>query len=402
MPSTDYLDSTGLHTSTQADLVTKFTDAMESIYGADIDLSPNTPDGQMMMIYIQDALDLRDLLHQIYNSMNPDTAIGAALDSRVTMNGIQRQGGTFSRVDVTVTFDDTISSPLVGLSDDNVNPYTVADDQGNNWQLVATQNPVGPGSDTYAFQAEFPGAVTVQAHKITVPVTIVLGVTEIDNASPQTVTGLDEETDAQLRVRRQKSVSLSSQGYLAGLLAAEENVSGVTSAAVIENNTGLPVVYGSDSLPANSIWVIVAESGATEADIAEAIYKKRNAGCGMYGSESYTVTQVDGTPFVVKWDEVTLQTLYIQLHVTNLDGSAYTNAALLKSTIPTLLTPGPNGRVNINELSTIVQEIDPNALVVPTAGDGFSAAAIGPFTPTLSPQSPKYQFNITAGNITVL
>jgi hypothetical protein len=57
-------------------------------------------------------------------------------------------------------------------------------------------------------------------------------------------------------------------------------------------------------IPPHSIWCIV-DGTATDADIAQAIYRKRSAGCGMKGIQSYNVTQLDSSEFEINWDEVT-------------------------------------------------------------------------------------------------
>ena len=86
---------TGLTITTQTEQVTNFTSNMQAIYGPTINLASNTPDGQMMMIFIQAVLDLANLLLQINNMFDPDNAVGVILDQRVAINGIQRQAGTY-------------------------------------------------------------------------------------------------------------------------------------------------------------------------------------------------------------------------------------------------------------------------------------------------------------------
>ena len=131
---------------------------------------------------------------------------------------------------VTVTVSQALN--LYGLDQTAQPVYTVADNAGNQWQLQTTQHLSTPGTYVFSFQAANPGAVLTTINTITVPVTIVLGVTSINNPTTYTTLGINEETDAALKIRRQKSVSLASQGYLAGLLAALENINGVTSAFV--------------------------------------------------------------------------------------------------------------------------------------------------------------------------
>ena len=395
------LTATGLTTATQAELIANFTAQFQQIYGANINLSSSTPDGQMLLNFVQTVLDLQDLLTTIYNMFDPNQAIGTVLDQRCAINGIQRQAGTYTITNLTVTVAQPVN--LYGLDQSAQPVFTYADNAGNQWQLVTTQLGVLPGVYVYAFQAATPGAVLTVPNTITIPVTIILGITSVNNPTVYTTLGLNEETDAALKIRRQQSVSLASQGYLAGLLAALENVNGVTSAFVYENLTGVADGLSPDAAypqgtPSHSIWVVVAGS-ASASLIANAIYQKRNAGCGMRGETSFTITQADGSSFIVLWDTVTTQALYISFTATSLNGVTPPNIAAIRSGLALSFTPGVYQEVNINELATIVQQIDPNTLVTSA---GFSTAATGPFTTTLVPSSRKNEFTTSAANVIIL
>lgn len=361
------IDANGLQVQTRAEWLTFFTAAYQRIYGADVNLDSDSPDGQMMNIDIQVILDIQDLLVQIYNMFDPDNAIGVILDQRVAINGIQRQGGTFTITDITVVNSQSVN--LYGKDQENdqdAKPvFTVSDNAGNLWELQATVLGVSPGTHVYSFQAAVPGQVLTIPNTITIQVTIVLGVDSVNNPTPYTTLGINEETDAQLKLRRQKSVSLSSQGYLAGLLAALENITGMTSAFVYENNTS---VTNGDGVPGHSIWVITSGTAAP-ADIAQAIYTKRNAGCGMFGQTTYTVIQVDGSPFVLRWDTVITEAFFITFNAASINGINAPNLELIRSQLPVIFTPGVNDEININTLATLVQQIDPNTLVT---GSGFT------------------------------
>ncbi len=385
----------GLETATQSELVTQLTTELSTAYGADINTDPDSPDGQAINIYVQAILDALDLLTQIYNTFDPDSAIGRTLDERCAINGIQRLGGTFTLTNVTLVVDRALN--LVGLDSDIENPdgtgYTVSDNEGNQFILAESQSISAAGTYVYEFRAKNNGAVLTVPNTIIVPVTIVLGVVSVNNPTVYTSLGIDQETDAQLRLRRQKSVSLSSQGYLAGLLAAILNINGVTSAYVYENNTG---ATDADDIPSHSIWAIV--QGGDSDLIGEAIYSKRNAGCGMKGDEVVDITQVDGTIFQVKFDRVESEDLYIKAHIGSINGTDTPDLTYIKDQLALLLIPGVNGTVNINELSTLVQGIDPNALVVPTSGDGFSLTASA-YANVLSPSAKNKQFAVAAARM---
>lgn len=359
------INAAGLTTATRDEIRTYYEDQFRLIYGSDINVGSDTPDGQIINIFVQSVIDLQDLLVQIYNSFDPDNAIGTVLDQRVAINGIQRQAGTFTTTNITLTITGSVN--IFGVDQTAQPIYTVADAAGNRWELVNTQ--VGATSGAFLFQSAVPGAVLTVPNTINLPITVVLGVTAINNPTTYATLGINEETDAALKIRRQISVSLASQGYLAGLRAALLNINGLTFAYIAENTGG---VTDADGVPGHSIWVIVAGTGAA-ADIANAIYTKRNAGCGMYGAESYDVVQVDGSTFTVYWDDVASRSLFIKFTVASLDGVNAPNIAAIRSGLVTSFVPGVAAQVNINDLATDVQAIDDNTLVT---SPGFSAAQV--------------------------
>lgn len=359
------LDGNGLQVKSRDELVGYFTEKYQEIYGDDINLESNTPDGQMMNIYIQAILDQQDLAVQVFNSFDPDNAIGVVLDQRVTINGIQRQAATYTETDISLVLSESVN--LYGLDgaepgterDDGNEVYTIADNAGNRWQLNTTQIGAGPGNVSYEFIAVTPGAQLTVPNTITVQVTVVLGVDSVNNPTTYTNLGENEESDAALRLRRQRSVSLASQGYLKGLIAALENVTGVTSAFVYENVTD---VIDADGIPGHSIWVIIA-GNPIDGDIAQAIYTKRNAGCGMKGDITFNVLQVDDTYFTIKWDEVQTRTVFIRFTVSPIDGVTPVGIQIVRDGVAEGLIPAVNEVLNVNEIATIAQDADPNALI---------------------------------------
>lgn len=390
------ITSTGLVTKTAAELISEYTANFQAIYGSDINVDPDTPDGQMIRIFIQSVLDLEDLLTSIYNNFDPDLAFGASLDQRVAINGIQRKAGTYTVTNITVVTTDSVT--LQGLDLYPNDPYTVSDNAGTEWYLETTQTPSIAGTYVYSFRAKNPGATLTIPNTITIPVTVVIGVASVNNPTTYTSLGLNEETDAELKVRRQKSVSLSSQGYLQGLISALQNISGLTTAIVYENNTDTTDGNGIDG---HSIWVIVGGTAAA-VDIATAIYNKRNAGCGMKGSETYTITQVDGSPFVVKWDEVQTEDLYIKFTATSIDGVNPPDIASITNDLPGLLNLDVGARANINQVVSYVQDIDSNTLVTFSAGQGLSLSSGGTYYNTLDPSALNNKLTTATNKIIVL
>lgn len=378
------LDADGIQTQSREDLIAWFQAKYIEIYGPDIDVSSSSPDGQQIAIFVQTIVDLEDLLVQIYNSFNPNTAIGTQLDQRVAINNIQRQSGTYTETPILVTVSQALT--LYGLDQDSQPVYTVADNEGNNWLLKETQTPAGPGSDTYTFRAENQGRVLTVPNTITVPVTIVLGVTSVNNPSTYSVLGQNEETDAALRIRQQQSTQIRSQGFYNAITAALANVTGVTSVNVYENYTD---TVDANGVPGHSIWVVLTGTGDPE-EIANAIYAGRTAGCGMVGSVTFNVLQQDGTYFTIYWDNATSEALPIKFTATSIDGVNAPKLAQILAGLPSIFVPGVAQEVNINQMATLVQQIDPNTLVTDA---GFPVAT------TATPSTKAKYFVVQQANI---
>lgn len=387
------IDANGIQIATQEELVLQYVADMQAIYGPDINLDPDSPDGQMMMIYIQSALDVEDLIVQTFNSFDPDLAIGNTLDQRVAINGIQRQAGTYSVTNITVVTSQALN--IFGLDQDIQDVFTVSDNEGNRWLLQTTQNIANAGTFVYSFRAEDPGQVYTIPNTINIPVTVVLGVTSVNNPTTYTTLGINEESDYELRIRRQQSVQMSSQGYLAGLYAALENITGITGVKIVENNTD---ATDSNGVPSHSIWVIV-EGVADPEEIAMAIYQHRNAGCGMFGDVMFLVTQIDQTEFPIYWDYVSTEEIFAKFTATSLDGVNPPNLEAILDQLPTLFNPGIDQQVNINSLAELIRSIDPNTLVTDS---GFALTYSGNYYATLSPTERSNKFVLPEENIVAI
>ena len=326
------INANGLTTKSLAQVTADLTAAYQQIYGADANLASNTPDGQLIGIFAQMIIDQLDLNTQTYTSFDPDQAIGRTLDSRVAINGIKRQAGSYSTIDITVSINSS-SVHLNGL-EGNITPvggeFTVQDNSGNQWVLINSYTITSP---TYplTFRSVKLGPVLAAAGTITTPVSVVLGVTAVTNLSAPITIGANEETDGALRLRRKRSTALASSGFYDSLVSALLNVTGVSSAQVYENKDS---ITDPDGTPGHSIWVIVSGT-ASNAAIAQAIYSKRSAGCGMRGAVSYTITRLNGTPFIINWDIVQTQNMYLKFQLDALSGNL----------VPTGTIPAAGGTV---------------------------------------------------------
>lgn len=323
----DILNGQGLTVLTLSEIVANLEAAMKAIYGTDINIDQNSPDGQMINIFAQACEDIRELLVQINNGFDPDFAAGSTLDQRVALNNIARQAGTFTIQPVDITVSGTVF--LQGLDAAAADPagtgYTIQDNAGNQFVLLDSTT-LTVGTTTLDFRAKNIGNVQTTVDTITNPVTIVLNVTSVNNSLAALSIGQNEETDAQLRVRRQRSVALASNGYLNGLLGTVLALTGVVDAKLYENDTSSTDANG---IPGHGMWLIV--NGGANTDIANVIYEKKTMGANMKGAVSVPITTPSGAIIDYLFDRPTAVPLHIRFNIQTTSSSAVFDQAALKN-----------------------------------------------------------------------
>ncbi len=307
----DELTATGLEVKSNATLVTELTDGMKNIYGADINVDQNSPDGQMIGLVAQMGTDLREVIVQVNAGFDPDQAVGVVLDQRAAINDVRRAGGTYTLQDISIVTSTTVTLQGLDAEFNNINGtgYTVQDNAGNQFILLDTTT-LTAGTNVLPFRARNIGEVTPIVDTITNQVTIVLGVVSVNNPSSATFIGQNQETDAQLRIKRQNSTAANSSGYLNGLLASVSNLDGVTEVSLFENVTD---EEDDDGIPAHGIWLIV--EGGANTDIANSLYIKKSAGSPMKGDVEVEIATPSGAIFTSKFDRPTAEDLYIQFDI---------------------------------------------------------------------------------------
>lgn len=382
-------DSFGLQTLTQNEIVDNLTAEFKEIYGEDINVDSNSPDGQIINIFAQMQEDYYELLNQVNSSFDPDQAIGTVLDQRCAINGVQRKSGTYTYVQIDVTADRSVT--LAGLDSNSVeDSYTISDNEGNLFVLANTSN-IQNGTTSLRFRAVNIGNVEVTPNTINTPVTIILGVTEVNNPSGASEQGINEETDAELRERRKRSVSISNQGYTDGLLAALENIPDVTKASVYQNRGA---TTDADGIPGHSIWVVV--QGGTDEQIGKVMDNKVAGGVGMKGTQSVNVIQSDGSIATYNFDRPTAETLYLSLDITPLNGQIIVYDDI-KSSIVNGLKFQPNETVDSSAIICYIKSVQENiALTCQVSTDGITWETV--VTPTTK---DKY-FEITTSSIEIV
>lgn len=389
MPNT--LDANGLQVNSVTDITAELVAGMQAIFGSDINVSQNSPDGQLIGIFAQAAADILEVLLDVYNSFSVETAFGVTLDQRVALNGLSRRAGTFTIIPILVTVDRALNlAGLDGLGTGQI--FTIADDAGNQFQLIATHAFGGAGNATLNFQAVTIGQVETTLNTITNQVTTVLGVTSVNNPNPPVSIGVNEETDAQLKIRHGQSFYLAANGPAAAIEAALLAVPDVIDAFVPENDTGSPA----NGVPAHGIWVIV--NGGTNAEIGQAIYSKKMPGCAMAGAQSFVVSRPNGTTFTAQWDTAVQENLYVKFSLTAKHAGAAFNVDVVKAALAAALLYKLNGDPNVGDVVIALNTIVPDFIVT---NPGVSSDGIT-YSDIITPSDFKHFFVADASRITIV
>lgn len=168
----------------------------------------------------------------------------------------------------------------------------------------------GTGAVDVEFEAEDTGAIPAPARTLTVIETSVNGWDSAMNLDGESDLGRDDETNVELRIRREEE--LASGGINTDAIrAAILDVDGVTQCYVFSNTTN---ATDGDGVPAHAIEVVAL--GGAAADIREALWDACGGLVQTHGSTSGTITDTQGFTQTVKFSRPTEVRVYVIANVT--------------------------------------------------------------------------------------
>lgn len=308
----NYIGENGLVTQSLEEIKTDLENKFKAIYGNDINLEQNSPDGQLINILAQEKKDTLDLITQLYNNIDVDAVYGLPQQVLYKLNGISINAYTFSFVYVNVTVTESVT--LSGL-DDNIGNidgtgYTVRDTNGNRYILTTTVN-LTAGTHLLNFRAAELGSVTSLANTVTVMETILKGVSAVNNPANNYITGNTGETTAEFKQRRNRAMSVASQGFTDSIESQMLNLPTVTQCKAYDNKLGTTV----NGIPPHTAWVIV--EGGTPQEIGQVIYANIPPGIPMKGDEAVLITKPSGDMEYFYYDVPTAVNLYVKATIKN-------------------------------------------------------------------------------------
>lgn len=270
---------------------------LNAAFGGNLNLAQTTPQGQLAVSQAAVIGYGNDLFLAIMNNVDPAFASGRMQDAIARIYFLERQPARPTTVQATCS---GLTGTFIGTG-----ALALAVD-GNIYAATASGTiPVG-GSITLPFACATPGPVACPVGSLNSIYRTVPGWDSITNPT-EGVVGQDVESRADFEARRAASVALNAAGVLPAIRASVLNVAGVLDAYVTENNTGAPATIGGVTIAAHSLYVAVA--GGAPADVAKAIWRKKNPGCGYTGNTTVTVVD-DNSGYALPYPSyaVTFQT----------------------------------------------------------------------------------------------
>lgn len=294
----------GLETNTLRELFQELSDGYKGIYGQDIDLDQESPDGQRVAIEAQARADIEAALQWLYSQMDPDFNNGDMQQVIAKLHGLYLRPGSRSQRDLKVVTD----RPVLLYAG-----YKILDQANQVW-FIRTPVTVPAGTTEVTFFAELFGKVTGLVSDTFTQLTPELGVQGFISEAA-VVVGRDEETPEEFRQRRNRSLENPATGSTGAIFAKVAQLPGVTDVNIDENDTKVddPLT----GIPANSIWLVV-EGGAVS-DIVEVMVKQKGGGTGTKGDITgrliETLIRPDGTTLAIAHDMQFDRPIYIPLHI---------------------------------------------------------------------------------------
>jgi len=254
----------------------------KDVFGDDLNVDPETPQGQIIGIEAQALSEADDSVVNVANLLDIFKAQGQQLDDLLSLLGFKRGAASQTIVNVVLTGVPASLIPSGSKCKTTTGDLFII---LNDVVLDGTGNAVG-----VAQSIEF-GPIAVPVNTLTSIVDLVPGWETIDN----TVVGApgeDQEPDADYLRRYLRSLSINARSPLDAVRAAVLNVPSVINGNFAENDTGSNIVVDGQTLIPNSIGVAV--QGGDNVAVATAIQRSKTLGTATQGNITESVPQLTG------------------------------------------------------------------------------------------------------------
>ena len=291
----------------------------------------------------------------VYNAGSVNSATGRRLEDLVGIVGVTPKAATYT-TDTTAAVTGTVGTTI---------PVNTLVEYGDNRFRVVTGRTLTGSGDTVQLQAVQAGAILLPTGTTMSIVTPIAGWTGITSSASGVTVGDARETDQELRARRLQSLAATGAGSTASIRSALLELSYVSAAVVIVNQSAVPATVQGVLLNGNSlaIWVYPALTAAQQLSVGETIWRHSPAATEFDPpAETYTINVTDtaGGTQVVKYDVATATAITVTIKIYLAAGYALSDVSTQVATdVTTYFAALDVGQaVRVMELFTVVDKID--------------------------------------------
>lgn len=341
----NYIENTGIITADTSDFLTQVQGEFQASFGADIALTPDTPQGKLITAETTSRTRVAQMMAMLANMINPNQSGGVFLDAICAFLGLERDGATFTivpGVSVAGAPNQVIGAGLMQAVGNTTRATFV------NTQAIQFAT---DGTATVDFQCQTAGPITCPIGDLSIA-TQVLGWETIDNTAAG-VPGNNGQSDNSLRALRNNTLALQGISTVEAQVSGLYAVPGVLSLQYRENIASTTQVIDGISMVAHSVWACV--DGGTDIDVATSLLDNKTDGAAWNGVQSVPVLEpFSGQTYTVLFDRPTV--LAVLVRVTMRQGSSTAN---LPTAVPQAVVDYAGGVVNGDPGFTVGTQVSP-------------------------------------------
>lgn len=305
MSDYQFIASTGVIIPDTSTLREQVENEFRDVFGQEIDLSPETPQGALVTMEVENRDAIARNNAELANQINPDIAGGIFLDAIWALMGGQRLSAThsfltnveFAGVPQTLIPKGSLAETQAGDAFETTSVLIIGNDGVTKGDMRSVETgPVGCGAG---------GLVRVASS--------VLGWETVNNPA-DAVLGRVAESDIRTRRRRRNTLAKNTVSVGEAITSALYDIEGVESLSYRENYTDADQVIDGVPLIKHSIYVCV--DGGPREEIAVALLRTKTVGAAYNGSETVEVTEPSsGQVYNVKFDRPKEITVFCRVTV---------------------------------------------------------------------------------------
>lgn len=299
----------GLNTQTQQDVVDELAAKVRGIFGGNTPTSTTSAFGQLINIFSELRAFDQQVVLDVYQMFDPNSAEGIILDRLALITGSIRKGAKVSVVDGLMTF----TAAGVANNGDLVNN----DDNETVWEVVGGPYvAAGPGDIAVTLQAVIAGPTLANANTNWSLITAITNATDFNNPTDDAALGRFLESDIDFRRRRGTELFSRNVGPLGAIRGTVSKVDGVDTVRAYHNPATFPV--DANNIPFKAFLVALETTPAVPGAalvqaIGEAIYAALGAGGEAFGTEPpVNIVDSEGEIQPVSYELISQKNIYIK------------------------------------------------------------------------------------------